>query len=86
VQVNAEALGNTEWITALNTKLVSELSAEGFQQKIDDILSDVKLGPSSVRRNSEKSEPLLGNLYFRNWETERERERKKERERERKRF
>jgi hypothetical protein len=38
---------------------VSELSAEGFQQKIDDILGDVKLGPSSVRRTSEKSVPYF---------------------------
>ena len=59
MQVNAEALGNREWITALNTKLVSELGAEGFQQKIDDILGNVKLGPSSVRKNSEKSVPYL---------------------------
>jgi hypothetical protein len=56
VQVDAGVLGDSEWVAALDAKLAADISAPDFQQKIDDILGDVKLGPSSVRIDAVEAE------------------------------
>ncbi len=56
VVVSEEALGNIEGIAALDSKLAAEVSSEVFQKTIDDLLGDVKLGPSSVRIDAVETE------------------------------
>jgi len=52
----ADVLGNGELVGALDSTLAAEITSEGFQKTVDDLLGDVTLGPSSVRIDAVEAE------------------------------